>query len=61
MPQKSKTSQKLNFEEAMERLEKIVEARFALRHFNLADDDSAMAAVDAVVIENMKTRWKLLK
>jgi len=41
--------------------EKIVEARFALRHFNLADGNSAMAAVDAVVIENMKTRWKLLK
>ena len=38
----------------------IVEARFGLRHFNLADDNSAMAAVDAVVIENMKKRWKLL-
>jgi len=41
--------------------EKIVEARFALRHFNLADSNSAMAAVDAAVIESMKTRWKLLK
>jgi len=41
--------------------EKIVEARFGLRHFNLADGNSAMAAVDAVVIESMKTRWKLLK
>jgi len=41
--------------------ERIVEARFALRHFNLADDNSAMAAVDAVVIENLKTRWKLLR
>jgi len=41
--------------------EKIVEARFWLRHFNLADKDPAMAAVDAVVIENMKTRWKLLR
>lgn len=39
---------------------KIVEARFALRHFNLADEDSAMATVDGVLIENMKKRWKLL-
>ena len=41
--------------------ERIVEARFALRHFNLADENSAMAAVDAGVIENLKKRWKLLK
>ena len=41
--------------------EKIVEAKFALRHFNLADEDSAMAAVDAKIIEDMKKRWKLLK
>jgi len=40
---------------------KIVEARLGLRHFNLADKDSAMAAVDATVTENMKKRWKLLK
>jgi len=40
---------------------RIVEARFGLRHFNLADDNSAMAAVDAQVIENLKERWKLLK
>ncbi len=40
--------------------QRIVEARFGLRHFNLADEDSAMAAVDAGVIENLKTRWKLL-
>ncbi len=40
--------------------ERIVEARFGLRHFNLADRDSAMAAIDARVIENMKKRWKLL-
>ena len=40
--------------------ERIVEARFALRHFNLADDDSAMAATDGLVVENMKNRWKLL-
>ena len=41
--------------------QRIVEARFGLRHFNLADDNSAMASVDAVIIENMKNRWKLLK
>ena len=40
--------------------ERIVEARFGLRHFNLADKDSAMADVDARVIENMKKRWALL-
>jgi len=40
--------------------EQIVEAKFALRHFNLADEDSGMAAVDAKIIENMKQRWKLL-
>ena len=39
---------------------RIVEARFGLRHFNLADENSTMAAVDAIVIENMKKRWKLL-
>jgi 3-hydroxyacyl-[acyl-carrier-protein] dehydratase len=39
---------------------RIVEARFGLRHFNLADQDSAMAAVDSRVIENMKKRWELL-
>jgi len=41
--------------------ERIVEARFALRHFNLADKDSAMATVDAGVIESLKKRWELLK
>ena len=41
--------------------ERIVEAKFALRHFNLADQNSAMAAADANIIENMKKRWKLLK
>ncbi|MHC4193034.1 MAG: 3-hydroxyacyl-ACP dehydratase FabZ family protein [Planctomycetota bacterium] len=41
--------------------ERIVEAKFALRHFNLADQNSAMAAADANIIENMKQRWKLLK
>jgi 3-hydroxyacyl-[acyl-carrier-protein] dehydratase len=41
--------------------ERIVEARFGLRHFNLADEDSTMATVDARIIENMKERWKLLR
>jgi 3-hydroxyacyl-[acyl-carrier-protein] dehydratase len=41
--------------------ELIVEARFALKHFNLADENSAMAAVDAQVIENLKKRWELLR
>jgi 3-hydroxyacyl-[acyl-carrier-protein] dehydratase len=40
--------------------ERIVEARFGLRHFNLADKDSAMADVDDIIIENMKKRWELL-
>ena len=41
--------------------ERIVEARFGMRHFNLADEDSAMAATDAKIIENMKKRWELLR
>ena len=41
--------------------QRIVEARFGLRHFNLADKNSAMAAVDAQIIENMKNIWKLLR
>ena len=40
--------------------ERIVEARFGLRHFNLADENSVMAAVDAAIIENLKKRWKIL-
>ena len=40
--------------------QRIVEARFGLRHFNLAEENPAMTAVDAVIIENMKKRWKLL-
>jgi hypothetical protein len=39
----------------------IVEAQFALKHFNLADENSAMAAIDAQVIESLKKRWELLK
>ncbi len=41
--------------------ERIVEAKFGLRHFNLADEDSALAEVDAEIIENMKRRWELLR
>ena len=41
--------------------QRIVEAKFGLRHFNLADEDPAMAEVDATIIENLKERWKLLK
>ena len=41
--------------------EKIIEARFALKHFNLADKDSAMAGVDTQVIESLKKRWELLR
>jgi len=41
--------------------ERIIEAAFGLRHFNLADENPALSAVDAEIIENMKQRWKLLK
>ncbi|MBN1795569.1 MAG: beta-hydroxyacyl-ACP dehydratase [Sedimentisphaerales bacterium] len=41
--------------------EMIIEAKFALRHFNLTDKDNKMAAVDSAVIENLKKRWDLLK
>jgi len=41
--------------------ERIVEARFGLRHFNLAEEDSAMATIDAKIIEDMKKRWELLR
>ena len=39
----------------------IIEARFGLRHFNLADENVKMAAVDAEVIESLKKRWELIK
>ena len=39
----------------------IVEARFGLRHFNLADKDATMASVDTKIISEMKKRWELLK
>ncbi len=41
--------------------ERIVEARFGLRHFNLADENSMMEATDARIIENMKKRRELLR
>jgi len=41
--------------------ERIVEGKFGLRHFNLADENSSLVKVDAEIIENMKNRWKLLK
>jgi len=40
--------------------EKIVEARFGLRHFNLAERNSAWASVDAQLVEEMKDRYELL-
>jgi len=40
--------------------EQIIEAKFGLRHFNLAVQDPKMAAVDARIIENLKNRLKLL-
>lgn len=40
--------------------EAIVEAKFGLRHFNLADDDPKMAMIDGKIIESMKQRWILL-
>lgn len=38
----------------------IVEARFSLRHFNLAEKDHKLAAEDGYVIEKLKARYKLL-
>jgi len=41
--------------------QEIVQGSFGLRHFNLVDENPAMAAVDDRVIENMKKRWQLLR
>jgi len=38
----------------------ILEARFGLRHFNLAERNPAWAATDARIIEEMKNRYRLL-
>jgi len=39
----------------------IVEARFSLRHFNLADRRHDLAGIDAEIIEALKGRWALLR
>ena len=41
--------------------EQIVEGKFSLRHFNLADKDATMASVDTMIIENLRQRWNLLR
>ena len=41
--------------------ESIVEAKFSLRHFNLAEKDSKLAVEDAYIIKSLKERWKLLR
>jgi len=41
--------------------QEILTAKIGLRHFNLAEKDSAMAAIDTKIIESLKERWKLLK
>ncbi len=40
--------------------QRIVEARFGLRHFNLAERFTSLAAVDAQIVDEMKKRYKLL-
>ena len=40
--------------------EEIVSAQFAMRHFNLADENPKMAMVDGQIVQAMKSRWKLL-
>jgi 3-hydroxyacyl-[acyl-carrier-protein] dehydratase len=40
--------------------EKVVEAKLALRHFNLAERNSALAPVDAELVQQMKKRFRLL-
>ena len=41
--------------------ESIVQAKFTLRHFNLAEKNPKMASVDDKVIESMRQRFELLK
>ena len=41
--------------------ESIMQAKFTLRHFNLAEKDPRMASVDGKVVENMRRRFELLK
>ena len=40
--------------------QRIVEGRLGLRHFNLSQRNPALAAVDGEVVEQLKTRFKLL-
>ncbi|MCX5647434.1 MAG: beta-hydroxyacyl-ACP dehydratase [Phycisphaerae bacterium] len=40
--------------------QKIVEARFRLRHFNLSERKATLAATDAQIVEQMKSRYHLL-
>jgi 3-hydroxyacyl-[acyl-carrier-protein] dehydratase len=40
--------------------QKIVEARFGLRHFNLSEHKATLAATDAQIVEHMKSRYHLL-
>ncbi len=41
--------------------EHIVEGKFSLRHFNLADKNAVMADVDTKIIDDLRKRWNLLK
>jgi 3-hydroxyacyl-[acyl-carrier-protein] dehydratase len=41
--------------------EHIVEGKFSLRHFNLADKNAVMADVDTKIIDELRKRWNLLK
>ena len=40
--------------------ESIIDARFGLRHFNLADECSKKKAIDDKIIDAMNKRWALL-
>ena len=40
--------------------ESIVDARFSLRHFNLAEKESRLAIEDAYIIERLKEQYRLL-
>ena len=41
--------------------QRIVEARLTLRHFNLAENNKALADTDAEIINALQQRWHLLK
>ncbi len=40
--------------------ESILEAKFRLRHFNLADKNAQWARIDDGIVQAMKERWRLL-